>query len=537
MRSQIRYLFAGSLLLLLLIVCIVALVDDSDVTTDDARILLSDPDGQLFLLDITTGQKQVLSSPGMYKPSGPTEFAHLWTPVRLSPDGQWLSVPQPDSSGTWLVNLKDASQSKIYPHAVSLTWSPDSCQIAFYDPSSDSPDILYLQNVSKGEGARPLARLEGKILSSSWSPASSQIAVVYSLDQGQTDGFLEIEIALIAVPSGQVEKLGWVPSVPTEATAWDLAWTPDGREVWYLPGRVAFPVDGKPPRPLIAGPLPEWLTAKQWLRPWLTAGPLGSEPVFSPDGSQATWATSGESQGEAVIWIASIEHPERRSVIVEGLGPVVQLSWTGDGQIVLAAGGTDMLTEVWRINPATGDAAKLVDEVHFINSLWNLRQSSTNITLTTNPFSLPTPDMAEAWPTYTSDELGLSFQYPPEWEVWASSTGAVTLSSLTFGRPDGRVSLTKDALIVTLSKVHMPVQDVEWWLNQNVHSVANEIQEVTVDSRMGFCWQREGLPIQESVVVPLDGGTILTVYKYPADSTYDAVFERIMNSLQFEPSR
>jgi WD40 repeat protein len=533
--SRIKPPFAESLLLLLLLVaCTVTSVDGPDIATDDVRILLSDPDGQLFLLDITTGQRQVLSPPGVYKPSGLAGFVHLWAPVRLSPDGQWLAVPQPDSNGTWLVNLKDASQSKIYPHAVSLTWSPDSRQIAFYDPGSDSPDILYLQNVYKGEGSRPLARLEGKLLSSGWSPTGLQIAVVYSLDRGQIDSLLEI--ALVAVPSGKVEKLGQFPVVPTEATAWDLAWTPDGREVWHLQGRVAFPVDGKPPRPLAAEPLPKWLTARSWLRPWLTAGPPGSEPVFSPDGSQATWATSGEPQDKATIWIASIKHPETRSVIAEELGPIVQISWTEDGQIALAASETDMLAEVWRINPATEDAAQLVDEVYFISSLWNLKQSSTNVALTANLCPLSTPDMTEAWPTYTSVELGVSFQHPPEWKVWSSPTSAmVTLSSVAFDRLDGWASLSEDTLIVSISKIQVSAQDIEWWLDQNVYSIADEVQDMTVDNHIGLRWQRRILPIYESVVVPLDDGTILTIHKYPANSTYDTVFEQVLDSFQIEP--
>lgn len=524
MHTTMKHLFIVSLLFSTA-ACTAGPVNGSVSAAEGAPILLADSDGRLLLLDIASGQEKVLSQPGIYRPADSIGPIHLWAPIRLSPDGQWLAVPQLDSQGTWSINLDGTTQIKLCSGAVNLVWSPDNRQIAFHDLNGASPETLYLQDVTGEEGARPLARLDGKILVLAWSPISSQIAVAYSLDPMQAQIALRpweglMEIALVSIPSGEIKRLAQVPAASTEVTAWDLAWSPDGREVWYLEGRISLPVDASPPRPLAAEPLPQWLTAETG----------EADPVLSPDGSRVAWVVVDDTQSGASLWLADIQQPETRAVIVEGLGPVAQLCWTQDGQAIVAAGARDALASVWRITPATGEATRLMDNVYFVGSLWDLQYRSTNIAVGVGLRPLPVPDIATSWPTYTADGLGFSFEYPPEWKIWDSSQ-MVTLSSVAFDRLGGWASLSPDDLLVTFGKIHVPSQDE--WLNENVRSVGGRLQDVVIAGRAGLCWRQNTQAIREDCFVPLEGDAILVIHKYPADSLYDEVFRRIITSLQF----
>jgi len=524
MHTAIKYLFIVSLLFSTA-ACTTGPANGSVSAAEGAQVLLADSDGRLLLLNIASGQEKVLSQPGIYRLADSIGPVHLWAPIRLSPDGQRLAVPQLDSQGTWLINLDGTTQIKLCSGAVNLIWSPDNRQIAFYDLNSASPETLYLQDVIGEEGSRPLARLNGKILALAWSPINPQIAVAYSLDPTQAQIALRpweglMEIALVNVPSGEIKRLAQVPAASTEATAWDLAWSPDGREVWHLKERISLPVDTSPPRPLAAEPLPQWLTVETG----------EADPVLSPDGSRVAWVVVNGTQSGASLWLADIQHPETRTVIVEGIDPVAQLSWTQNGQAIVAAGARDALAPVWRITPATGEATRLVNNIHFIDSLWDLQYRSTNIAVGVSLRPLPAPDIATSWLTWTADGLGFSFEYPPEWKIWDSSQ-MITLSSVVFDRLGGWASLNPEDLLMTFGKIHVPSQDE--WLNENVRSIGGRLQDMVIAGRAGLCWRQNTQAIREDCFVPLEGNAILVIHKYPADSLYDEVFRRIITSLQF----
>ncbi len=522
MHATVKHLCIVSLLFLTT-ACTAGPMNGLVSPTAGNRILLADSDGRLLLLDIASGQKIVLSQPGIYRPADSIGPVHLWAPIRLSPNGQWLTVPQLDTQGTWLINLDSTAQTKLCSSAVNLIWSPDSHHIAFHDPNSASPETVYFQDVT-GEGeAQALARLDGKVLALAWSPDGSQIAVVHSLEPVQAQIALRpweglVGIALVRIPSGEIKKLAQVPVAATGATAGDLAWSPDGQEVWFLAGRISLPVDASPPRPLARAPLPQWVTTE-----------IGeSEPVLSPEGSRVAWVVADDRQDGASIRLADVRQPESRAVIVEGLASVVQLSWTQDGQAIIAAGARDALASVWRINLEKGEATRLVDNVYFVGSLWGLQRCSTNIAVGASPHPLPVPDMAASWPTYTANGLGFSFEYPPEWEIWDTAQ-MVTLSSVAFDRLDGWTTLGPDHLVVTFNRIHVASQNE--WLSEHVRSIGGRLRDVVIAGRVGICWRQNAWAIREDCFVPLENDTILTIHKYPADSSYDRVFARIVASL------
>ncbi|HEV58069.1 MAG TPA: hypothetical protein ENN87_11355 [Phycisphaerales bacterium] len=486
------------------------------VIDTDAAFLLSDRDGQIFLFDVATRERQVLSSPGVYLPAPVETWAHLSTPVRLSPDATRLVVPQPDGGATWLLDLNGAAPSRIAEYALSATWAPDGRRIAFYIPGVATPDTLYVQQVSPTlQAARPLAQLD-KIIGAAWSPTGAQIAAAVStgeLAEGGTDAY--VEIVVVAAETGEVRSLGRALMSPTSALARDLAWTADGREVWYLPGQVAFSTDDASFRPLAARPAP------------VSAHVL----AFSPDGS----CVAHVAADQRTVWIDGIApETDRLTVHLRDVTSVSALFWVDPEHLLLTTAAPNQPTAVWQVDPETGASVELCDDVYFVGLWSDPAHGYTNVAPSAERAPLPDPGPVETWQTYTDEVLGSSFDYPAEWELWEDArTGAIILSNFTFSRPDGWVALPDEAFWMTVNHIHVPAQDMARWIENNVHAQADRVEQVHLGGYDGLRWQRATLPLHESVTIPLDGDDIVILHRYPAASTHDAVFDHLLNSLEF----
>jgi Tol biopolymer transport system component len=147
--------------------------------------------------------------------------------VNWSPDGQWIAfvgsgTPQAiKSDGSQLVKL---STEKAY--ATALVWSPDSSQVAYYNPTSTKMGIV----VAGLDGSRSLIENPALTIPNvgwnlAWTPDGKQL-VVYDYKQK----------ALVSVStdgkevSPLVSVTGWVSR---------MAWSPDGTQLAFIDLPVA----------------------------------------------------------------------------------------------------------------------------------------------------------------------------------------------------------------------------------------------------------------------------------------------------------
>ncbi len=331
------------------------------VVNIDIAILLSDQDGQLFLFDSATRERHPLSAPGVYLPTIMSQWAYLIAPVRLSPHATQLVIPQPDGGPTWLLDLPTATQSQLSDQALSVTWASDGRQIAFYTPDIAAPEILYTQQVSPTlEPARPLAHLEAKIIAAAWSPTEPHIAVAVSTGElVEGDAAAYVEILLVAAETGEVQSLGLVEVPATSASAWDLAWTSDGHEIWHLLSQRAFSLDAMAFRPLAAPPAPVSTRVQ----------------ALAPDGSRMAYVAADQR----TLWITEYEsETDHLTVTLEGRKSITALFWVEE-QLLLTTAAPHELTSIWHVNPETGVAIELCDAVYFIGLWPDLIERYTNL--------------------------------------------------------------------------------------------------------------------------------------------------------------
>ena len=88
---------------------------------------------------------------------------------------------------------------------------------------------------------------------------------------------------------------------------------------------------------------------------------------------------------------------------------------------------------------------------------------------TATPVASPSPSLTADWKTYTSNDMGVSFKYPPTWKVSTASTGtggkqtAITVSSddqtffelsTTLADYDNQTIASQYATLVSINKVN-----------------------------------------------------------------------------------
>jgi hypothetical protein len=233
-------------------------ITPSPPSTD--TVLLARKDGSLVLHPLSGDPERVLLGPNLYDVSGDAFLTRIASPVRLSPNGEWLLVPTPDE-GTWLVSIDGQTRRQVTAERVTATWAPDSQRIVFLGESrpepveeeaEDSASEIRVQIIVDGGESRVLARLPGKAQFPTWSPgcggpSDDQIAAV-STETGTAT------VWLLDASSGERGALGQFVPMATEGAPGMIRWSPDCEEVWVDArfGAHAFPVDGSGPRSLVS---------------------------------------------------------------------------------------------------------------------------------------------------------------------------------------------------------------------------------------------------------------------------------------------
>ncbi|MDY6876277.1 MAG: hypothetical protein SWK90_08770 [Chloroflexota bacterium] len=506
-------------------------ITPSPPSTDS--VLLARQDGALVLHDMADGHQRVLLDPGLYHVSGDSFLVPILWPVRLSPDGQWLLVPTP-RDGTWLVSFDGQVQRQVSRERLMATWAPDSRRIAFTGekgPREREEDrIVYVQDVIGGDGPWPLARLPESASYPAWSPGCDSVQDDGSGDCGRSVAAFSCEIGevytctawLIDAVSGEMRSLGHSAPQPTMSGPAMFAWSPAGDEVWVRAwfGARAFPVDGSGPRPLVS----------------VCQSPCG-EP--SPDGSLRAWTQPIPTEGNpACLVIARADSGD--SVTVDAVFQQPEaVRWTNDGRRVLIESYTGDGYTLWAVDPAVGQPELIAEKITFLGTPDELRRSSTEVgarrvTLRT----LPAPGDPSTWAVHDLLDLGVRLQVPAEWRLKVQGSGitqTATLANFDFEGAIGNASLESRQIEITFALLPSPpVVNFMAWLSQTVEMEQNQVtaEPITLTGRPAARIRAIVSPTGEEVRVPLDEGE-LVITRWPISSTHDAVFEQILDSLEF----
>ena len=164
----------------------------------------------------------------------------------VSPDGRWLAVHDPLSSGpevqlpgtTWLVDLAAGTLRSLGSPSAAVTWSPDGRALTYA-----RQDAVYVLDLARNQEPVAIWRQPGKrLLAARWSPSGAWIAVA------STDAVFREESTLehwIVSPDGKtVVELGAIPLPRTEWSARVVEWAPDG-SLFSTHGRMLLTLDGE----------------------------------------------------------------------------------------------------------------------------------------------------------------------------------------------------------------------------------------------------------------------------------------------------
>ena len=221
------------------------------------------PYSQVWMMDLSTaastrlgGEKEASSNP-------------IW-----SPDGKWLSYSavEGDKSGLWVAHADGSGATFLAPttgtnsplpeQGESVTWSPDSKQIAFVSSTpgpetaeaSGDPMVItrYLYKPTASEGlshfndnrrlhiftvdvathqVRQLTQGSNDEHSIDWSPDGKEILFV-SNHEPNADEFFNYDIFALKVADGSVRRLTATESLETAPR-----WSPDGKRILFSGNR------------------------------------------------------------------------------------------------------------------------------------------------------------------------------------------------------------------------------------------------------------------------------------------------------------
>ncbi len=490
-------------------------ITPSPPSTD--TVLLAREDGSLVLHPLSGGAERVLLGPGRYDVSAEGFLAIITSPVRLSPDGEWLLVPTPED-GTWLVSLDGETRRQVAPERLIATWAPDSQRIVFRGQFSPKPgqqeNEVAIQNVVDGGEPRVLARLPGKVHFPTWSPGCDEsdrdkIAAL------STEAYTGI-VWLLDAGSGERRPLGQFITRATEGYPGMIRWAPDCEEVWISArfGPRAFPVDGGGLRPLVS--------RQRKLSP---GGDLRAAVERTPD-LDAT---------RLIVWRvdsgATVRYDEATFEQAEGV------DWTSDGRRVLVQAYTSDGYKLWAVDPAVGEPELVAEHVTFLGTLDGLRQKSTEVAAERMTVrTLPTPGAPSTWAVQELPHLGWRLRAPEAWRFEVDDVGGppiATLSNFEVEGAQGGASLGEDHIEVTFRLLHWPAdEDFSTWLSKTVEMEPCQVtaEPITVAGQRGALVRSVVSPISEDVRVPL-GDRELRIHRWPISTTQDTVFEQILNTL------
>lgn len=507
-----------------------------DFQPSDDPVIFADPEGRVLRLDLSTGEQTALSDAGVFLPGDllqPYTFGQhpaAWTPV-LSPDQRFLTLPDPAGSGTWLIDLTgEESARKLIDIPAAVSWSPGSDGIAWIDGSQ-----LYVQDISGGV-PQTLASMDG-LINVAWLPQGQFIAVVASTMEQQ------IILSLVDVQSGDVKELVRARAMTEIGRGFDLAWTPDGSEVWYAPAMIGYDIAAEAVRPLLSPNVSAGERQTMYL--------LGTTPDLQRYASPAeTWqGQTMENTGRSLYTGQLMFFDVFQHITFDQVW--TSYAWTEDGHNLIVQEGTGDQARLWRINPefrspvfyaSAADAGAVLGTGSLIGTRSHLahyhRQIAPKIELT--PTQPPAPEYADVWGNIPMQEARMSIEHPIFWNYqWPPGIGDIVTTIANFEMMPGyyMASLSPEWFYAKFDYFTPPQGSPQEFLEQTVFDPQANAQwrEIIIDGRTGYRVRWLDRPTHEEVFVPFEDNTIVHIVKYPLVSDHDPVFDRMLRTAKWLP--
>jgi dipeptidyl aminopeptidase/acylaminoacyl peptidase len=343
--------------------------------------------------------------------------------VAISPDGERVAWVESLKGGRSAIFVETRGSSEK-PRRISagdggaeyaehdVAWSPDSKKLAFLSDREGSGQLQLYVSDATGHAARQLTYLTGFLVSPSWSPDGTQLALLFTENAPRAAGPLEpmtppsglIErhiyeqrVATVEVASGQVRQVS-----PSDLYIYEYDWSPDGKSF------VATAAHG-------AG------DANWWIAQLCTiAIPTGevsfiykprlqiAQPRWSPDGGTVAFIEgimSDEGSTGGDIYTIPAGGGEARNLTPGVKASPATLTWLSSSERILF---------IEEIDGASGIATIDVREGK-IETLWNGPETISTGSAWDSGISLANDGK-------TCALVRQSFQQPPE--VWAGEIGA-----------------------------------------------------------------------------------------------------------------
>ena len=516
-------------------------VEPSPPSTD--ALLLIRQDGAMVLHDLQESRERVLLDPGTYDLSGKhvDALVFLRPLMRLSPDGRWFLVPTPDR-GTWLVSLDGAPSRQISEDGLIATWAPDSRRIVFTrfggQVESERDKEVYVQDVVEGREPRLLARLPDRAVHSAWSPGCDDEDA--RRDCGRSVAVTSCQRAapyactawLVDVASAEVRKLGQFANPRMGIGPSDFTWSAEGNEfrASSYHGRVAFPVDGGNPRPVVDIGRCEPSTDVELPCPDGTRSPDGAlcarwEPIPGRDTSSRLVVE--DASGERF----HLDFPTSRA------------EWTGDGRRILVEAYTsEAEASLWTVDPANGERRLIAEHLQrYLYSLQTMPRRSTEVD-PPGPLlrTLPAPGDPSAWVVHELSDWRVSVHVPPEWRLEtqeAARTGEVwRVTIASFDGECGPASLGDEHVEISLTYTplrDMPPDPVFWLAGIERQSPDRFVVERTEVGGRPAARVRDAVsPVSQEIRVALRYGELRIAYR-PLSSDLVPVLDQMLDLLEF----
>ena len=308
-----------------------------------------------------------------------------FTGVSISPDGAWVTWVQPAGEGKSEILLLNRSNLSAKPHRLtagdgqqafdesSVSWAPDSKELAFFSDADSDQQQLYVASVPDGK-ARRLTNLNGYLTDIHWSRDGKQIAFLFAENGGgagplaaapaQT-GEIESEIhnqrlAIVNASGGEVRQI----STPA-LNIYEYDWSPNGDRFaviaapgpadnnWWIAQLYTLDASSGQMKPIYHPPADRQLAVPRW----------------SPDGKQIAFigglmSDQGFIGGD--IFVTNADGGEAHDITAGRKTSPNWFTWRSDDELILTE-AVDGGGAISMLRPRSGESETLwkgTEQIH-----------------------------------------------------------------------------------------------------------------------------------------------------------------------------